>query len=100
HEHSIEQLKKSSVEILTPFVPTDIEGTDKAERLVLQETRGEKIIKVNVDAIICNYGFVSKLGPIANWGLELERNSIIVNQKMETNIPGIYAVGDINTYDG
>lgn len=100
HESSIEQLKASSVELLTPFVPTDIETSDKIDRLVLQETRGEKIIKLDVDAVICNYGFVSKLGPIANWGLDIERNSIVVNQKMETSIPGIYAVGDINTFDG
>src|SRR5699024_6094247 len=100
HESSIEQLKASSVELLTPFVPTDIETSDKIDRLVLQETRGEEIIKLDVDAVICNYGFVSKLGPIANWGLDIERNSIVVNQKMETNIPGIYAVGDINTFDG
>lgn len=100
HEHSIEQLKNSSVRILTPFVPTDIEGDSHIERLVLQETRGEKILKIDVDSVICNYGFVSKLGPIANWGLDIERNSIIVNSKMETNIPGIYAVGDINTFDG
>lgn len=100
HEHSIEQLKASSVDILTPYVPTDLEGMDHIERLVLQETRGDKIIKLDVDSVICNYGFVSKLGPIANWGLDIHRNSIYVNQKMETNIPGIYAVGDINTYDG
>jgi len=100
HEHSLEQLKSSSVEVLTPFVPTDIEGDDRIERLVLQETRGEKIVKMDVDSVICNYGFVSKLGPIANWGLDIERNSIVVNSRMETNIPGIYAVGDINTFDG
>lgn len=100
HEHSLEQLKASSVEILTPFVPTDIEGEDRIERLVLQETRGEKIVKLDVDSVICNYGFISKLGPIANWGLDIERNSILVNSKMETNIPGIYAVGDINSFDG
>lgn len=100
HEHSIEQLKNSSVQMLTPFVPTDLEGNDKINTLVLQETRGEKIKKVDVDSVICNYGFISKLGPIANWGLEIERNSIVVNQRMETNIEGIYAVGDINTFDG
>lgn len=100
HEHSIEQLKQSSVDILTPFVPTDIEGYDKISTLVLQETRGEKIKKLHVDSVLCNYGFISKLGPITNWGLEIERNSIVVNQKLETNIEGIYAVGDINTFDG
>src|SRR5690625_2653813 len=100
HEASIEQLNNSSVQIVTPFVPTDVEGDDEIERLVLQETRGEKIIKIDADSVICNYGFISRLGPIANWGLNIERNSIVVNPKMETNIPGIYAVGDINTYDG
>lgn len=100
HESSIEQLKASSVNILTPFVATDVEGSDKIERLVLQETRGDKVIKVDVDSIICNYGFISRLGPIADWGLDIQRNSIMVNQKMETNIPGIYAVGDVNSYDG
>lgn len=100
HEHSIEQLKQSSVNILTPFVPTDIEGDDKINTIVLQETRGEKIKKIDVDAVLCNYGFISRLGPIADWGLEIERNSIVVNQKMETNIEGIYAVGDINTFEG
>jgi len=100
HEHSIQQLHQSSVDVLTPFVPTDIEGNDKIKTIVLQETRAEQITKLDVDSVICNYGFISKLVPIANWGLEIERNSIVVNPKMETNIEGIYAVGDINTFDG
>ena len=100
HEHSIEKLKASKVNILTPFVPTDIEGDDKIQRVILQEARGEEIVELEVDSILCNYGFISKLGPITNWGLDIERNSIVVNSKMETNIEGIYAVGDINTFPG
>src|SRR5690625_4057230 len=89
HEHSIKKLKASSVNILTPFIPTDIEGDEKINRVILQEARGEKILSLDVDSVLCNYGFVSKLGPIKDWGLEIERNSIVVNQKMETNIEGI-----------
>lgn len=100
HEHSIDQLKNSSVEILTPYVPIKIEGKEKIEKVILQENRGTDEISIDVDYVLCNYGFISNLGPIKDWGLEIERNSIIVNQKMETNIPGIYAAGDINTYDG
>lgn len=100
HEHSIVQLKNSSVEILTPYVPISIEASDKIERVILQENRGTNEIAIDVDYVLCNYGFVSNLGPIKDWGLEIERNSIVVNPKMETNIPGIYAAGDINTYDG
>src|SRR5690625_3896087 len=64
HEHSIEQLKSSTVEILTPYVPTLIEGVDKIETLHLKEPRGDKEIKIAVDSVLCNYGFISKLGPI------------------------------------
>lgn len=100
HEHTIEQLKSSTVDVLTPYVPTHIEGDDKVETLHLKEARGDKQIKIDVDSILCNYGFVSKLGPIVDWGIEIDRNSIVVNSKMETNVPGIYAAGDINTYPG
>lgn len=100
HEHSVEKLHASSVEILTPYVAEDIETSDKIDRLILQEVKGENQITLEPDSIICNYGFISKLGPIKDWGLEIEKNSIVVNSKMETNIPGIYAAGDVCTYDG
>ncbi|WP_284141450.1 MULTISPECIES: NAD(P)/FAD-dependent oxidoreductase [unclassified Virgibacillus] len=100
HESTVEQLQNSSVEMLTPYVATDIVASDKIDKLILEEVKGDKKIEMDVDAVICNYGFVSTLGPIKDWGLEIEKNSIVVNSKMETNIPGIYAAGDICTYPG
>ncbi|WP_085991480.1 NAD(P)/FAD-dependent oxidoreductase [Oceanobacillus senegalensis] len=100
HEHSVRQLKESSAEILTPFAAADITTSDKIDRLIIQEVKGEKTIELEPDSIICNYGFISKLGPIKDWGLNIEKNSIVVNTKMETNIPGIYAAGDVCTYEG
>lgn len=100
HEHTVSQLKASSVEVITPYIPTGVTGEDKIESVLLKEARGEKEIEIDVDSVICNYGFISQLGPINNWGLNIEKNSIVVNSKMETNIPGIYAAGDINTYPG
>ena len=100
HEHSVEQLMNSSVEVLTPFAPTDIVTSDKIDKIVLEEVKGERKMELEVDDIICNYGFISSLGPIKNWDLNIEKNSIVVNTKMETNIPGIYAAGDICTYEG
>jgi len=100
HEHSVEKLMASSVDVLTPFAPKDIVTSDKIDTILLQEVKGDKTIEIHPDSIICNYGFVSSLGPIKDWGLEIEKNSIVVNTKMETNIPGIYAAGDICTYPG
>lgn len=100
HESSVEALKQSSVEIVTPFAAESITASDKIDSITLKEVRGEEMKTFELDEIICNYGFISSLGPIKDWGLEIEKNSIVVNTKMETNIPGIYAAGDVTTYDG
>ncbi|WP_102264196.1 NAD(P)/FAD-dependent oxidoreductase [Mesobacillus jeotgali] len=101
HEHSVENLQNSKVDIKTPYVPTELVGDgEKISQIVLKDANGEDTVAVDVDAVICNFGFVSSLGPIKEWGLEIEKNSIVVNSKMETNIPGVYAAGDICTYEG
>ncbi len=101
HEHSVEQLMNSTVNILTPYIPKQLIGNDNIEEVLLQHAKDESVtITQNVDDVIVNFGFLSTLGPIKNWGLEIEKNSIIVNSRMETNIKGIYAAGDICTYDG
>lgn len=53
-----------------------------------------------MDDVIVNFGFVSSLGPISEWGIAIESNSIVVDSRMETSIPGIFAAGDITTYPG
>jgi ferredoxin/flavodoxin---NADP+ reductase len=101
HEHSVETLKNSKVEIKTPYIPSELIGTDgRIHTIVIKDTNGEDTETMEVDAVIVNYGFVSSLGPIKEWGLDIQKNSILVNSRMETNIPGIYAAGDIATYDG
>jgi ferredoxin/flavodoxin---NADP+ reductase len=101
HEHSVENLHNSKVIVKTPFVPAELIGDDLGiKQVVLTGVNGENKEAIDVDAVICNYGFVSSLGPIKEWGLEIEKNSIVVNSKMETAVPGIYAAGDICTYDG
>lgn len=101
HEHSVENLEKSKVNIKTPYVPAEIVGDNEGiKQVMIKDVNDGTIEAIDVDAVICNFGFVSSLGPIKEWGLEIEKNSIVVNTKQETNIPGIYAAGDICTYDG
>lgn len=100
HEHSVENLMASKVNVVTPHEITALHGEKNIERVVIQNVNTKEEQELEVDAVIVNFGFISSLGPIKNWGLELEKASIVVNTKMETNIPGIYAAGDIATYPG
>ncbi|MFP7224602.1 NAD(P)/FAD-dependent oxidoreductase [Priestia filamentosa] len=100
HEHSIEQLINSSIELKTPYVPTEIIGDKSITQIVVEHTKEGIKDTIEVDDVIVNYGFVSSLGPIKTWNLEVNKNAIVVNSKQETNIPGIYAAGDICTYEG
>lgn len=100
HEHSIEQLMNSSVEVKTPYVPIELIGDKTITKVVIGHAKEEIKHTIDVDEVIVNYGFVSSLGTIKTWGLDMEKNAILVNSKQETNIPGIYAAGDVCTYEG
>ncbi|WP_159886382.1 NAD(P)/FAD-dependent oxidoreductase [Paenibacillus puerhi] len=101
HEHSVENLMKSKVKVLTPKEIVSLHGgDDKISSVVLSDIKSGEQTIINVDAVIVNFGFVSSLGPIGQWGLEIENGSIVVDSRMETNIPGIFAAGDITTYPG
>lgn len=100
HEHSVEQLKNSRVHIITPTEITALRGEGAIEQVTLRNSQTEEEIVIDVDDVIINFGFVSSLGPITQWGLEIEKGSIVVDSRMETNIPGIFAAGDITTYPG
>lgn len=100
HEHSVETLMASKVNVVTPYEITALHGDQNIERVVIQNVTTKEEQELEVDAVIVNFGFISSLGPIKNWGLELEKGAIVVNSKMETSMPGVYAAGDIATYPG
>ncbi|WP_017187189.1 NAD(P)/FAD-dependent oxidoreductase [Alkalibacillus haloalkaliphilus] len=101
HEHSVNQLNESTVQVKTPMIIDQLIGDDeKIESLVLKENKGEATEMLDIDTLIVNYGFLSDIGAMKEWGLAFEKSSIVINEKMETNISGIYAAGDITTHAG
>ncbi len=80
---------------------TALEGADgQVSKAIVKTTEGSNF-EIACDAILPFFGLTMKLGPVANWGIELKDNLIPVGtETFETNIPGIFAVGDINTYPG
>ncbi|MGG4341107.1 NAD(P)/FAD-dependent oxidoreductase [Paenibacillus lautus] len=100
HEHSVEQLMASKVNIITPTEITELHGDDTITKVTLSHIKTKETQEIEVDDVIVNFGFVSSLGPISEWGIAIESNSIVVDSRMETSIPGIFAAGDITTYPG
>ena len=93
--------ERGEVAIRTPYEVREIHGNGGCvarATLVNNETNAEE--PMDVEAVIALLGFKPDLGPISQWGLELERNTIKVSQLMETNIPGVYAAGDVVHYPG
>ena len=78
----------------------EIAGAARIERVTIFNNKTKEEETLEMDCVIPQLGFVSSLGAIAEWGLEIEKGDIQVAQTMETNIPGIYAAGDITTYPG
>lgn len=101
HETSVEQMRQSSVRVFTPREIIKLHGSEsQLEAVTIADRKSGIVEKLPVDDVIVSFGFVSSLGPIQEWGLTIEKGAIVVNSRMETNIPGIYAAGDIATYPG
>lgn len=100
HEHSVENLMASKVNVVTPTEITELHGEEFITKVTLSNIKTKETQEIEVDSVIVNFGFISSLGPIAEWGIEIEGNSIVVDSRMETSIPGIFAAGDITTYPG
>ncbi|MDY3433724.1 NAD(P)/FAD-dependent oxidoreductase [Riemerella anatipestifer] len=97
----VQELKnQGKINLVTPAEVVELKGANTLESIVI-EREGEKT-EIETDYFIPLFGLTPKLGPIADWGLEIEKNSIKVNNALDyqTNREGIYAIGDINTYPG
>ena len=88
------------VEMVVPFQLSRLEGGDDGtlDTVIVKDLAGEER-RLAADVLLPFYGLAMTLGPIAEWGLALERNHVLIDQATaETNVPGIFAVGDIATY--
>ncbi|MFT5761636.1 MAG: thioredoxin reductase (NADPH) [Polaribacter sp.] len=98
----VQELKDAGkINLITPGEITGVVGENHLTGVVIS-TKDEEDSILETDHFIPLFGLAPKLGPIANWGLEIEKNAIKVNNALDyqTNIPGVYAIGDVNTYPG
>ena len=103
-QHTVDQMMKlkesGKIELYTGYQPKDFVGKQKIEKVIIEHTsKGSK--ELNVDTVLAFFGLKMELGPIVNWGLNLDNKTIVVNtENFETNEKGIFAVGDISSYPG
>jgi len=98
----VQELKnKGKINLITPAEVTGLFGDNHIDAIEYKKT-DDTPKRIETDAFIPLFGLSPKLGPIANWGLEIEKNAIKVNNALDyqTNIPGVFAIGDVNTYPG
>jgi len=99
--NKVKQLEKQGkIEILTPYQLSSVEGENKIKNIDIKHD-DESIKKIETDYVLGFFGLIMQLGPIVNWGLNLDKKHIPVNtENFETNQKGIFAIGDICTYKG
>ena len=92
--------KKGSINLITDSEVFKLEGVNELQKVVIKNKNNDES-SFKIDFWFPLFGLVPKLGPIKDWGLNLERNAILVDTfDYSTNIEGVYAIGDVNTYPG
>jgi thioredoxin reductase len=96
-----EAAKEGRARVLTFHEISGVHGSDgRVTGATLKDVKAKTTHDVDVDAILPMLGFVSDIGALAQWGLTIDKDEIVVSSTMEAGRPGIYAAGDITTYPG
>jgi thioredoxin reductase (NADPH) len=105
HEATVSQVMEAagggSVDLKVPFQVAEVRGSGTVESVLLRrsddETATEELL---CDALLLQLGFVTRLGPLADWGLEIAKGAIVVDPLMKTSLDRVWACGDVTTFDG
>lgn len=104
HEKNVKYLMESSMNIHTPYAVAQLHGSGNAieavtiARVDAEGRLTEETERLEVDTVIINHGLLGEFGPIVDWGLEMGQWDIPVDERMATNLPGIFVAGDTANY--
>ena len=98
HERTVQQVRDSSVEIITKAQVTALNGDDLLESVEI--TIGDEKTTRPAQAVVAALGFIADLGPVQEWGIAVEKRHILVSPSMQTNLPRVFAAGDVTEYPG
>jgi thioredoxin reductase len=100
HEHSVSRLRSSPARLVLDAEVTELCGDDRISAVRLSVKGSDTPLTLNAQAVVAALGFKADLGPLESWGFTLDRRRIVVDTAMRTDVPGVFAAGDIATYPG
>lgn len=100
HDQTIKEVAATDVEFHLFKVVKELHGNGSLTGVTLENVQTKETEHHECDAVIVNIGFKSSLGPLKDWGLTIEKNQIVVDQMYRTNLPGVFAVGDVCNFEG
>ena len=101
HSGTVDKVRALDVEMVTNAEVTELQGETVLERAVLRVKGEDRPRVLECDKVVAALGFTANLGPLREWGLELADNRhVVVDTAMRTNLPGVFAAGDITDYEG
>lgn len=100
HGAMLTKAKELGIRFCTPYEVTALRGEPSVAEVEITHKKTGEVEVLAADTVIAALGFIANIGPIADWGLDLEKRRILVNTDMSTNLPRVFAAGDIAVYDG
>jgi thioredoxin reductase (NADPH) len=98
HEKTVQQVRDLGVAFHLWSAVKELHGDGALEAITLENTRTKERRRLEADAVIVNIGFKASLGPLSSWGLRIEKHAILVDGHFETDLPNVFAVGDVASY--
>jgi thioredoxin reductase len=99
HERTVQAVRDSSVEIITKAQVSGLFGAPTVAEVEIT-VDGQEPVRRPAQAVVAALGFIADLGPLQQWGIEVEKRHVVVNAAMRTNLPRVFAAGDITEYPG
>lgn len=100
HSAMVDTVREMGVRLYTSSEVSEIRGDDWVREVVVTHRETGQTTVLPAQTVVASLGFVANIGPIASWGLELDKRHLVVDTAMRTNLPGIFGAGDIVSYEG
>ena len=100
HAHSVKLMKDSTIRVVTPAQVTAINGAESLVSVTVRDVKTKETQELECQAVVAALGFTADISPLEAWGLAVKERHIVVDSTMATNLPRVFAAGDITEYPG